>query len=55
MMVLCCKVYFAGMQLQMDGHTKTVASIQAWFTLFKTVIDKRLPEASEGVEPVGQV
>ena len=54
LMVLCCQVYWSAMQLKMTGHSTGVESVQAWFLLFKTVIDKRLPEASEGVEPTGQ-
>ena len=28
--------------------------VNLWFTILGTVLDKRLPEASEGIEPLGQ-
>lgn len=52
-MRLCFKIYFSATVYILPSHIPGV-DLQLWFNLMVELMNKRLPEASEGIEPLGQ-
>ncbi|OQR88296.1 hypothetical protein ACHHYP_06979 [Achlya hypogyna] len=54
MIHLILKIYWSCMQVSLPHMLATTAEVTAWMELFGALLTKRLPEASEGAEPLGQ-
>ena len=51
-MRLCLKIFFSATMYTLP--TVSGVDVNLWFQMMAYIIDKRLPEASEGTEPLGQ-
>jgi hypothetical protein len=49
-----CKIYWSGVQFIVPTTLQDPACLAAWMECFHALLMKKLPEASEGVEPLGQ-
>ncbi|RLN05666.1 hypothetical protein BBJ28_00014502 [Nothophytophthora sp. Chile5] len=54
MMHLILKTYWSCVKTNLPPHLAQTEQVVAWMNLFRLVIAKALPEASEGGEPAGQ-
>ncbi|KAF1323075.1 Ran binding protein 7, partial [Globisporangium splendens] len=54
MMHLILKTYWSCVKTNLPPHIAQTENVIAWMNLFRVIIAKPLPEASEGVEPLGQ-
>lgn len=54
MMVYILKIWWSSFQLVIPQYLKDPAVLGPWIEMFRRLLAKRLPEASEGVEPLGQ-
>jgi hypothetical protein len=53
-MRMCFKIFWSCTMYKLPPLQDPVVDLNMWFQLIATIIDKKLPEASEGVEPFGQ-
>lgn len=53
-MKLCVKIFFSYTQYALPTSTDSVVDVALWFNFLGKILGKRLPEASEGIEPLGQ-
>lgn len=54
MMRFILKVFWSSFQLIVPSYLRDPSVFATWIELFRRLLAKRLPEASEGVEPLGQ-
>src|SRR4051812_822298 len=54
MIHLICKIFWSCVQVSLPPYVANVQRMSAWMDLFRQILAKRLPEASEGVEPLNQ-
>lgn len=54
MMHLIMKTYWSCVKTNLPPHIAQTENVVAWMNLFRAIIAKPLPEASEGAEPFGQ-
>ncbi|CAK4072653.1 unnamed protein product [Aphanomyces euteiches] len=54
MIHLICKIFWSCVQVSLPPYIANVQRMSAWMDLFRQILAKRLPEASEGVEPLNQ-
>ncbi|OQR99928.1 hypothetical protein THRCLA_06328, partial [Thraustotheca clavata] len=51
---LILKIYWSCVQVSLPHFASTTTEVTAWMELFGALLTKRLPEASEGIEPLNQ-
>ena len=49
---LILKIFWTCTQYQLPSSSNV--DVNLWFTIFSQLLEKKLPEASEGIEPYGQ-
>lgn len=49
----CLKIFWSYTVYALPGST-SVVDVNVWFTVIGQLLEKRLPENSEGIEPFGQ-
>lgn len=50
----CCKIFWSYTQYALPLNTQSQVDVGLWFNIMGKLMIKRLPEASEGLEPYGQ-
>ncbi len=51
---LCVKTFYSYVLYALPTISNSAVDVNLWFNLIGKLLGKRLPEASEGIEPFGQ-
>ncbi|RHY59605.1 hypothetical protein DYB34_002793 [Aphanomyces astaci] len=54
MIHLICKIFWSCVQVSLPPYVTNLQRMSAWMDLFRQILAKRLPEASESLEPLHQ-
>ncbi|ETV94333.1 hypothetical protein H310_11980 [Aphanomyces invadans] len=54
MIHLICKIFWSCVQVSLPPYVANIQRMSSWMEIFRQILAKRLPEASEGVEPLHQ-